>query len=705
MWLCLWIALLVEDPVPAVPDFDTQVMPILTKAGCNAGSCHGAAAGRGGFHLSLYGSRPATDFAEITLSLEGRRIDRIHSERSLLLLKPTEQLSHEGGTRLEIDGCDHQTIQRWIASGAKRNESRRLQQFTLTAVPQETAANNDATLGQRQFQLIANATFSDGTIDNVLPWTVLTPDDPSGVSVGSTGVVTLLHPGRHLIMARFLDQVRPLELTVPWHIPRTTQPRSHPPASVDEFIEARLAEFGLTAAPAADDFAFIRRVTLDLTGRLPSPSAVQKFSGERGYDKRSLLIDRLLQSDEFVDFWGHRMAMLFRVGQITGNPAAAKEYYLWLLRCVKHGFPLTKVARKVLLAEGSARNCGAAGFYYAASDARTQAELVSQVFLGVRMQCANCHDHPLDAWTQDDYHGLAAVFARIRRGDVISISGTGDVIHPATGEPAIAKIPGGPFLVGDADHRAALATWMTSRENPYFAKSFVNRVWSHLLGRGLVDPVDDFRVTNPATHSELLDWLAQDFVDHDYQLRHLIRRICTTQVYARGVTSGSHEPIPPEFYASAMARSLSPEVFADAIADLSGPESTQRDDRRAISFDGIMDSSGSLELLGRCTDSCESPVIQRANLAVQLELLNGAGFNSALTARNGFLKQTLALDQPFRKFINDCYLRVFSRPPRDEEIMFWQRQFPEKTNSAAFSEVALDMFWSLLNSDEFCTNH
>ncbi len=349
------------------------------------------------------------------------------------------------------------------------------------------------------------------------------------MSINELGIATLRRPGRHLIMARFLDQVRSLELIVPWDdVQRhsATDDTRQPTQSIDGFIKHRLDEAGLTASPTADDSTLIRRLTLDLTGRLPRPSAVQHDINDTTPDKRSQLLDRLLQSEEFNDFWTHRMALLFRVPLTKGNPAAAKTYYAWLHDCVRNDVPLNSMATQLLLANGSVTESGPASFYNVAGDARGQAEFVSQAFMGVRLQCANCHDHPLDAWTQDDYHGLVAVFARIKRGAFIRENTTSEVIHPVTSEPAIAKIPGGPFLSPEADYRTELATWITSGDNSYFSKAIVNRVWSHLLGRGLVEPVDDLRVPNPATHPELLNWLTQEFVDHGFQLRHVIRRIC-----------------------------------------------------------------------------------------------------------------------------------------------------------------------------------
>ena len=706
MWMYLWIAMLAGESQSAPVDFDTQVMPILTKSGCNTGACHGAAAGRGGFYLSLYGSRPAKDFAQITLAFEGRRLDRVQSAMSLLLLKPTEQLNHEGGTRLELDGRDFKTVQRWIDEGAQRNSQRHMREFSFVSKAIVEDENSDS--GQRRVQLIATARFSDDALNDVLPWTVLTPDDPGSVRISDHGVATLLRPGRHLIMARFLDQVRPLELIVPWKDvqgPSATVETRQPTRSIDSLIQHRLDEAGLTASPTADDSTIIRRLTLDLTGRLPSPSAVQHYVNDTTADKRSQLVDRLLQSEEFNEFWTHRVALLFRVPQTKGNPAAAKTYYAWLYDCVRKDVPLNSMATQLLLANGPVTESGPASFYNVAGDARGQAEFVSQALMGVRLQCANCHDHPLDAWTQDDYHGLAAVFARIKRGAVIRANTTGEVIHPGTSEPAIAKIPGGPFLSPEADYRTELATWMTSVENTYFSHAIVNRVWSHLLGRGLVEPVDDLRVTNPATHPELLKWLTQDFVAHGFQLRHVIRRICHSDVYARSTGNHSDRNATDEFYTSAICKPMSPEVFMDAVADVTGVASSELGSARAISLAGLLSASESLDLLGRCLDTCESTTVERTDVAVQLQLLNGAVLNDRLTADDSTVMAAVKSGQSAESLIHDFYLRALSRTPREAELTFWRNQFPEDVRSARFPAVAQDFVWSLLNSDEFCTNH
>jgi hypothetical protein len=581
-----------------------------------------------------------------------------------------------------------------------------LAEFTLDSQAMDRGEGGNGET--RYFKLNATAKFSDGSVVDVLPWTVLTPNDPSGISIDAPGVAALLRPGRHLIMARYLDQVRPLELLVPWTgnvKPSTIAAVATAPTGIDNFINLRLEEVGLAAAPTVNDAGFVRRLTLDLTGRLPSPSVMEQFVESAAADKRSELIDQLLQSEEFSDFWTYRLALLLRVPQKRGNPAAAKVYYDWLHDCVRRDVPLNEVAEQLLMAVGSASESGPANFYNVAGDARGQAEFVSQIFMGVRLQCANCHDHPLDAWTQDDYHGLAAIFARMKRGAMVRESTTGEVIHPATGEPAVAKIPGGRLLSPEANYRTEFIEWLTSDTNAHFSKATANRVWSHLMGRGLVDPVDDLRVTNPATHPELLDWLAKDLTSHEFKLKHLIRRICTSDAYSRGAIANSDPATTAEFYVAAIPKPMSPEVFLDAVADVTGVSSSGFVNDRAVSFAGLVDASEPLDLLGRCPEACESSAVDRTDLAVQLQLLNGEVLNARLSAEDGTLMKAVKSGQATQSLIHDFYLRAFSRPPRDSEMTYWKNQFPKDAGSDSFANIAQDFVWSLLNSDEFCTNH
>jgi len=706
LWIFRWptpaiAGLLLFAPVSAQSvDFDSQVMPILTKAGCNAGSCHGAAAGRGGFHLSLSGSRPQDDFEEIAWALDGRRVHQRVPEQSLLLLKPTEQVSHEGGTRLDIDGRDLQTLQRWIQEGAIRTPGRTLLDFRF-GMPRHSASVHQ--VGQT-LTLTAVARFSDDADQDVLPWTVIKPDDPSATEIGDDGSLRILRPGRHVIIARYLDRVVPLEILATESATPTASLEAAAPATIDGFIDQRLQQLGLTAANETTDAEFQRRLTLDLTGRLPQLADVQSFASDDDATKRERLIKQLLQSDAIDHFWTFLLAQQFRANQLKQNNSAAQAYYDWLAECVSNDVGLDVMVQQLILAEGAIDQHGPASFYAVVGDARAQAEFFSRAFLGVRLECANCHDHPLDMWTQDDYHGLAAIFAPIKRGSEIQFTKFGEVIHPATGDPAIPRIPSTETLSQGDDHRPQLAAWLTSPANPYFAKAAVNRIWKHLMGRGLVDPVDDLRVTNPATHPELLDWLAQQLVADGYQLRPTIQRICESRVYQRS-SRGREQLVNDVFYSRAAVKPLTAAVLLDAIADVTGvPTVLNQSPSRAVSLAGLTANSESLQTLGRCDgDSCESPSTGDG-LPVKLHLLTGDTLNARLANPDGRLLKHIAAGKSSKEIVHEFYLRAVCRQPTATEREFWEEQFQSVTDRTQFAELAQDFLWSVLNSNEFRTN-
>ncbi len=722
--LIMLICLPVDVQLPPV-DFDTQVMPILTKAGCNAGACHGAAAGRGEFHLSLYGSRPGDDYDEIVRAFEGRRINSANPELSLLLQKPTEQLSHEGGTRIEIGGTDFNTIQRWIHEGASRYGHRRLISFQFRSDASAAALPPQI---DSKIQLQTLATFDDGAVESVIPWTVFTPDDPSAVEVSSDGVAILRRSGRHVVLARYLDRVAALELIVPVNKltdaaisdsangdltpPRSDQRHSDQARSdqfseataIDSLIDAKLLQLGLIAAPPASDTQLVRRLSLDLTGRLPTLAMLDAFVADTSATRIQRFVDQLLVSDEFTDFWAFRLAGMLRI-----NPNAPRAYFDWVHQCVKDDRPYNQFARDLLLAQGSLQQNGPANFYPVGVQPRATAELASSVFLGVQMQCANCHDHPLDSWTQDDYHGLAAIFAKVNRGPVVSV-GNGYVVHPQTAEPAISKLPGGDFLSSndEVDPRQLLADWLTDSDNPYFRRAIANRVWQYLMGRGLVEPIDDLRATNPATHPELLQWLADDFAQHNHSLRHMIRSICLSRAYQRATRTSKTQFDESAFYSAAISRVLNPAVFLDAVNDVTLPENTPRE--RLVSMSGLIVSSGDEAPLSQCQmgADCSLDTLAVNELAVQLQFLNGEVINKSLRDPSGALMRELASESTTTQIVERFYRKAYSRSPSLTELDYWQLQFSKVEGDTAANEranLAQDFLWSLLNSTEFLTNH
>ena len=699
----LLIMMLAANAVPSDSriDFDTRVIPVLTKAGCNTGACHGAAAGRGEFRLSLYGSDPEFDHRSIALELKGRRVNLSKPDESLLLLKATESIGHGGGPRLEIDGSGAELLRQWIDEGALRSRSVSVERFSVQ--PQTIVLSR---VGET-VDLKASARFSDGVTNDVKIWTVFTPEDPAAVAVDSqTATARVLRRGRHLVVARYLDHVVPIEILVPLSdepVELSGEPRAN---FVDGHVLQTLELLHLPASPKAGDAAFLRRVTLDLTGRLPTLAMQDEFARDRKVEKRINLVDRLLVSDEFTEYWTLRFAKLLRIRSQPGDSKAAATYHAWLKRQISDRVSYDRMARDVLTASGDTHRVGPASFYRTVAGPREQAEFASELFMGTRLRCANCHNHPLDRWTQDDYHGLAAIFAKVKSGRVIEVALNGEVTHPRTGEPAVSRIPGGRFLE-EGDGRQRFAVWLTESENPFFAKAAVNRLWKAMMGRGLVEPTDDLRATNPATHPALLSELADDFVDHGYSLRHTLRVIALSNAYGRSSLAMPQNQSDEQFYSHALATPLEPEVLADAIADVTGVFEEffgHLPGTRAVAlFDPKVDSE-TLEILGRCKreDSCEGDNEGASGLTLKLHLLNGPLLNRRIVASEGRLSQ-LVRDGVMPEEIVDRFYRIaLCRSPSQKEKLFWREQL---SASGDQKEVLEDFLWSLLTCKEFVTNH
>jgi hypothetical protein len=687
-------------------DFVHDLIPVFTRHGCNAGTCHGAAIGRGGLRLSLYGGDPQSDYESIVRQLEGRRINLAHPEQSLMLLKPTEFVTHGGGTVLDDQSESAQLLLQWIREGAPWGASRKLQKIDIT--PRRQVINK---VGE-QVAIRATAWYQDSAPRDVTRWTTFQAEDPSAVEVDPQSAhCRVLRRGRHIVVARYLNEVVPIELVLPLSdaaVDLSAQPRYN---WIDEQILARLATLGLPVSPIADDATYLRRVSLDLTGRLPPPQRVQAFLADTNPKKRDTLVDALLDSAEFNPYWTLWTARLLRIRPLPDDRQAAFAYHDWLADQIAGDASYQQLARALILATGDSHQVGPANFYRTVAGPREQAEFFSELFLGSRLRCANCHNHPLDRWTQDDYHGLAAIFANIDGGRIVKSRAGGEVIHPRTLEAATPRIPGERFLEASANNpREQLADWLTDDANPYFAKAIVNRLWRHLMGRGLVEPVDDFRATNPATHPALLDQLADDFVKHEYRLRHTLRLITRSAAYARSANATDQNQHDDRFYSHAARRPLEPEVLADAISDvLAVPDSYGELPlgTRAVALVDPATPSLALDILGRCDRraSCERPTAAVGGLSQKLHLFNGTLLNARLAADESRLAQLLARGKTPLEIIDAFYVAALSRPPTPQEQQAWRNQL-ESTTRADDQRAFLDDFlWAILTCNEFTTNH
>jgi len=695
-------------------DFDTEIIPVLTKSGCNAGACHGAAIGRGGFKLSLYGGNPAADYTAIVRQLEGRRVNLAHPNDSLLLRKPTLQSAHGGGMRFAADSAGATRFRRWIAAGTPRTGKRRLTELTISPEQKILAETGDSVT------LSVKATFSDGTTDDVTAWTVFKPEDDSAVTINAEKgpvMATVRRRGEQIVIARFLDRVVPIRLIVPLADVAVDHSKQRRNGFIDEFVLRKLETLRLPVSPPVDDATFLRRVTLDLTGRLPSPNDVKTFLADNRKDKRERLVDRLLKSDAFVDYWAFRFAKLLRIRSQPKDAQGAAAYNRWLREQLRRGTPYTEWARTLMTATGDSHKFGPANFYRTTSGPRAQAEFASELFMGVRLRCANCHNHPLDRWTQDDYHGFAALFAKVKSGRVVSLGTRGEVTHPRTGEPARPRIPGVRFVPQSgrqSDGRKVFADWLTQPGNPFFAKAIVNRLWKAMMGRGLVEPVDDLRATNPATHPELLTRLAEDFEKHGYDLRHTLRRIAMSAAYSRSrvpvhdESTGLSNVSDDRYYSRRVVRELEPEILVDAVCDVTGvPEKFDglASGIRAVNvFDGRA-SSEALDILGRCdrSGSCESGGNSGGGLTAKLHWINGKFLNAKIAEKSGRLHQLINGGKADAEIVETFYLLALSRKPSAKERRFWAARFRKAGTSQTRTELLEDFLWSLLSCREFRT--
>jgi Protein of unknown function (DUF1549)/Protein of unknown function (DUF1553) len=692
---------LLNEPIQQV-DFDTQVIPLLTRSGCNSGACHGAAAGRGGFHLSMLGADAASDFDAIAKAFEGRRINLVAPEESLVIKKPTEQLSHEGGSALDEQG--YSRFLSWIKQGAQRTEGRKLIGFEVQPT------RYVCTESSLPIQVQCVAKFSDGSKEDVTQWAVINSTDNSALTVDDKQRIHAIRPGQHVATVRFLDRIVPIQISVPYpHAPIDLSNRGRL-NFIDEHIWKTLEELRIPPSQPASDAQWLRRVSLDLTGRLPTIERSQQFLSETALDKRSTLVDELLQSYEFSYYWRLRFSNQFRMHSLPNEPQAFEAYSRWLRNEIAAGTGFDQLAQQLILATGDSHEKGPVNFARMVQDARGHAELVGQSFAGIQLGCANCHNHPLDQWTQDDYHGLAAVFATLDRSQHVTFGKTGSVTNLRTGEPAVPRIPGDRFLETSLDNRQAVVEWVLNEKDSLLARSMVNRIWRAMFGRGLIEPVDDLRQTNPATHPELLDELAKDFVASGYQLRHTLRRIALSETYALSDASMEANSMDDRFYSHSYDRPLLPHVLVDAIADVTGvPDeySLEHQAHRAIEIIDPSTPAPSLDILGRCrrVGGCtEKELASAQQLAGGLHLLNGPLINSKLIAPDGRLQRLISSGVSNSEIIKEFYLAAFSSSATNTTIEKWNGVFETADQSERVKRLE-DFVWGLLNSRSFRSNH
>jgi hypothetical protein len=703
-------------------DFGQDILPILTRLGCNTGACHGRADGQNGFHLSLFGYDAAADFQAVARDAGQRRLSKISPESSLFLAKVTGRMAHGGGLRTPVGSPEHQALLAWIRDGAP--EHRGVTHGVVERVNVEPGRTVQlAEPGAFQVRVVAQ--YSDGHRRDVTRLASFRVNDDSAASVTPKGRVTLLRRAETDLIVRYQSQVVPVRLSTvinPGLAFDYAGLKRH--NFIDDELFKRLESLRVPPSPPAGDAAFLRRVSLDLTGEQPTPEEVRSFLADKNTDKRTHLIDRLLKKPEFILFWRIRLGDLLQISAARqGN--GAYRYHEWIRRCLAENRPWDIVVKTLLTATGDPNDLETGGPINYAMDAvlpGEQAELAAQRFLGLRMRCAQCHNHPFDIWTQDAYYGLAAFFAKVQRGGEgammgrtkITINPKGEVVHQRTKKPSAPRLlDGKPVTVPPSDDpRKSLAEWIIAPDNPYFARAMANWVWAQLFGKGLVEPPDDMSQANPPVHPELLDALAHHFAASKFDLRGLIRTIVGSEAY--GLSSA---PVPgnekdSRLFSHRLPRPLSAHQMADALAQATSvpnlfqnrAERGRGSARRAIEIADPTVGSSILDTFGRCsrTATCAASPAPALSLSQALLLIGGGVIDDKVSSLSGYLTSALKLELEPEELVENLYYRTVCRPPSAEELSRWSAELKQAPVRA---EAAADLFWALLNSREFAFNH
>ena len=699
-----------QSQTPRTVGFERDVLPIFTKVGCNTGSCHGAARGKDGFRLSLFGFDPLGDYQRITREIGIRRINLAVPDQSLLLLKATGSVQHSGGKKIEPGSKHYQTVLAWLQAGAPADAARPPAVTKVDLYPTQMVLEGE---GAKE-RLVAVATYADGTQRDVWDLAGFTTNNERTGAVDANGTVTSGVRGEAFVMARFdTHTVGTQVLALPAGMQYEFKPS--PGNYIDALVDAKLLKLRLPTSGLCSDDEFVRRVTVDITGLLPTEEETTNFLASTDPNKRGALIETLLGRKEFSEIWAMKWADLLMIksnNQVSYK--AAYLYYNWLINQIASNTPLDKIVRELLTATGGTFQNPSTNFYQVEQDRLKMSENVAQVFMGIRTQCAQCHNHPFDRWTMDDYYGFAAFFSQVGRKQsedyrqiLVFNGGGGEVNHPVGG--AVVKprfLGGGPAATDGKDRRVVLAEWMTSNENPFFAKSVANRIWAHFAGVGIVNPVDDFRASNPASNPELLDALAAKIIEYKYDIKQLVRDICNSQTYQRTTVPVPGNEDDLRNYSHATVRRIPAENMLDCISQVTTTKDKFRGlplGARAVQIADGATSNYFLNTFGRSARAtvCADEATTDPSLSQALHLINGGTISGKIN--QGQLIQNWKKDGLTPDAIIDrIYLRCLSRKPTESERARLMQLISESANP---DQGLHDVFWAVLNSREFIFNH
>ncbi len=697
---------------PQAVSFRNDVIAAFSQAGCNMGACHGTPTGKGGFKLSLRGYLPDQDYQTLSRDAGGRRINVMSADDSLILTKPLGLVAHEGGLRLTRGTKAHEFLRDWVAEGG-RDDASASKPMKLEITPGSRVLNAPA----KSQQLAVVATYADGSTRDVTPIAWYDSSSTEIAEVDATGHVQFKQRGEAAIIAHYHDLVANVRLTHLVEVPGfevAAVPVENP---IDTAVYSKLNRMRIAASEVCTDEEFVRRAYLDTIGILPTPEEAKAFREDASADKRDRLIDGLLERPEFNDYWALKFADVLRSNSRLIQAKGAYVFHRWIRENIEQRTPLDVFVRELLTAEGSSFKNPAANYYRVSRDPETSVETTAQLFLGVRIQCAKCHNHPFERWTQDDYYGFAAFFSRVKQKkggladeEVVFTGKDGEVRQPRTGKVMSPKALGGPVYEDEQDspgRRERLASWLTSAENPFFAKSMANRIWYHLMGRGVVEPVDDFRDSNPPSNDELLDALAANLTTNDFDLRKLVRLILTSRTYQLSARPNELNADDSIYFSHAMTRLLPAEVLLDAIStvtDTTTAFSNLPPGARATQIpDGQMDNPF-LKTFGRPARelACECERESDSNLSQALQLIGGSTVNGKLRDDNGRMAKLAASEKTPEEITRTLYSYALSREPSESELAAAVKHLSSVSNRRQAVE---DLGWVLINTKEFLFRH
>jgi len=691
--------------------FKLDIMPIFMKSNCNTGSCHGAARGKDGFRLSLFGFDPAGDQFRIARELPGRRINLALPEESLLMTKSVGSVPHTGGKRFGTDSEYYATMLRWLKAGGNNDQGEVPKVLTVELYPPAAVLDGAGTTQQ----LTVRAKYSDGTDRDVTNLAVFLSNNDTSATVSPDGLVTAHERGEAFIMARFETHTVGRQFIMLPKGQQYTDPKTPEFNFVDNLVYNKLRKLRILPSGVCTDEEFLRRASLDIVGVLPTMEEYVRFMEDKDEKKRVKLVDELLNRKEFVEVWVMKWAELLQIR--TTNQISYKSmlrYYNWLQERIASNMPTDQMVRELLGSSGGTFQNAATNYYQNERDTLKTSENVAQVFMGMRIQCAQCHNHPFDRWTMDDYYSFAAFFSQIgrKRGEdprelIIYNSGSGDVRHLVGNKVMAPKFLGGevPDVKGK-DRRVVMADWLASPQNPYFATNLGNIVWAHFFGKGIIDQVDDVRVSNPPVNKELLDELGRRFTEYNYDFKKLVRDICTSRVYQHSTATNETNVKDSRNFSHAALRRVRAEVLLDAITQVTDTKNKFQGlptGARAVQIANGNTSTYFLTAFGRAKREtvCSCEVSIEPNLSQALHLLNGDTVNTKM-AQGKLVPTRLTEGKTPEQIAEEIYIRCLSRKPTEREAAALKEVVDNEQNKQQALE---DIFWATLNSREFVFNH